>query len=96
MRKLFLKVSGKSSVEEKNEVKVRKGERQVVEPVDTAEGGALGARRRWRLAKNMVLVAFKVVLMVLFMAIMVLFALIMTTIVALMALIMTIMFVLHY
>ena len=59
MRKLFLKVSGKSSVEEKNEVKVRKGERQVVEQVDTAEGGAPGARRRWRLAKNM-LVAFKV------------------------------------
>ena len=48
MRKFFLKVTGKSlAVEEKEEVKV-----------EEVEGGS-GARRRWRLAKNM-LVAFKV------------------------------------
>merc|ERR1711974_57629 len=51
--------SGKASEEEKDEAKVRKGERQVVDQVDTVEGGVPGARRRWRLAKNM-LVAFKV------------------------------------
>lgn len=55
MRKFFLKVTGKPSVEEKEEDKVRKEVRQQVEEV---EGGG-GARRRWRLAKNM-LVAFKV------------------------------------
>merc|ERR1711974_570298 len=45
--------SGKASEEEKDEAKVRKGERQVVDQVDTVEGGVPGARRRWRLAKNM-------------------------------------------
>ena len=50
MRKFFLKVTGKPSVEEKKE-----GE------LEEVEGGSNsgGARRRWRLAKNM-LVAFKV------------------------------------
>ena len=55
MRKFFLKVTGKPSVEEKEEDRLRKEVRQQVEQV---EGGG-GARRRWRLAKNM-LVAFKV------------------------------------
>ena len=50
MRKFFLKVTGKPSVEEKGEAEVEQVE---------VEGASGGARRRWRLAKNM-LVAFKV------------------------------------
>ena len=52
MRKFFLKVTGKPSVEEKEKAEVKQVEVGV-------EGSSGGARRRWRLAKNM-LVAFKV------------------------------------
>ena len=97
MKRLFLRVTGRLPEQEENEEERKdnfgKEERRQVNQVELETAG--GARRRWRLAKNMVLVAFKVVLMVLFMTIMVLFALIMTTIVAPIAVIMTIMFVLQ-
>ena len=95
MKRLFLRVTGRLPEQEENEEERKKDnfgkeERRQVNQVELETAG--GARRRWRLAKNMVLVAFKVVLLVLFMTIMILFALIMTTIVAV---IMTIMFVLQ-
>ena len=98
MKRFFLRVTGRLPEQEENEEARKKDnfgkeERRQVNQVELETAG--GARRRWRLAKNMVLVAFKVVLLVLFMTIMILFALIMTTIMALMALIMTIMFVLQ-
>ena len=95
MKRFFLRVTGRLPEQEENEEERKKDnfgkeERRQVNQVELETAG--GARRRWRLAKNMVLVAFKVVLLVLFMTIMILFALIMTTIVAV---IMTIMFVLQ-
>ena len=93
MKRFFLRVTGRLPEQEENEERKNnfgKEERRQVNQVELETAG--GARRRWRLAKNMVLVAFKVVLLVLFMTIMILFALIMTTIVAV---IMTIMFVLQ-
>ena len=97
MKRLFLRVTGRLPEQEENEEERKdnfgKEERRQVNQVELETAG--GARRRWRLAKNMVLVAFKVVLLVLFMSIVVLFALIMTTSMALMALILTIMIVLQ-
>ena len=99
MKRFFLRVTGRLPEQEENEEERKKDnfgkeERRQVNQVELETAG--GARRRWRLAKNMVLVAFKVVFLVLFMTIVILFALIMTTIiVALMALIMTVMFVLQ-
>ena len=80
MKRLFLRVTGRLPEQEENEEEGKKDnfgkeERRQVNQVELETAG--GARRRWRLAKNMVLVAFKVVLLVLFMAIMVLLALIM-------------------
>ena len=80
MKRLFLRVTGRLSEQEENEEERKKDnfgkeERRQVNQVELETAG--GARRRWRLAKNMVLVAFKVVLLVLFMTIMVLLALIM-------------------
>ena len=80
MKRLFLRVTGRLSEQEENEEEGKKDnfekeERRQVNQVELETAG--GARRRWRLAKNMVLVAFKVVLLVLFMTIMVLLALIM-------------------
>ena len=91
MKRLFLRVTGRLSEQEENEEEKKdnfgKEERRQVNQVELETAG--GARRRWRLAKNMVLVAFKVVLLVLFMTIIVVLALIMT-IMAFVALIMTI------
>ena len=92
MKRLFLRVTGRLSEQEENEGEGKKDnfgkeERRQVNQVELETAG--GARRRWRLAKNMVLVAFKVVLLVLFMTIMVVLALIMTIIV-LLALIMVV------
>ena len=99
MKRLFLRVTGRLPEQEENEEERKdnfgKEERRQVDQVELESETAGGARRRWRLAKNMVLVAFKVVFLVLFMTIVILFALIMTTIMALMTLIMTIMIVLQ-
>ena len=68
MKRLFLRVTGRLPEQEENEEERKdnfgKKERRQVNQVELETAG--GARRRWRLAKNMVLVAFKVVLMVLF------------------------------
>ena len=80
MKRFFLRVTGRLPEQEENEEERKdnfgKEERRQVNQVELETAG--GARRRWRLAKNMVLVAFKVVLLVLFMTIMVVSALIMT------------------